>query len=129
MTEQETINNEVQIKLASHDEKFNSVMARVDALIGEMRDFKNEMRSQNLLRAKEIAEISKKHEDDMKEIAKQRESDKAKHDADMKEINNRIDEKFEKILNQMQNMAIAAVVGVGAVVVGVISFVVSIINK
>ena len=129
MTEQERINNEVQIKLASHDEKFNSVMAKVDALIGELRDFKNEMRTQNLLRAKEISELGKKiesaqekHDADMKAIAKQR-------DEDMKEINTRIESKFDKLSGQIQNLVIASVVGVGAVVVGVISFVVSVINK
>ena len=102
MTEQEIINNEVQIRLARQDEKFDAVMARVDMLVGEMRDFKNETRQQNLLRAKEISELGKKH------------------DADIKEINTRIDEKFERLLSQIQNMAIAAV-GVGAVVAAVVS--------
>ena len=58
----------------------------------EMKDFKNEMRDRDNRRADEIATL-----------------------------NARIDEKFERILNQIQTMAIAAVVGIGAVVVGVVS--------
>ena len=106
MAAQENFNNEVKTKLAIQDEKFNAVLARVDAtnqrvddLIGEFRDFKAEMRQQNEMRANEI-EASRKRND---------------------ELNAKIDEKFEKILSQMQSLAIAAVVGVGAIVVGVVS--------
>ena len=49
MTEQETINSDVQTKLAIHDEKFNSVMTKIDStnekidnLISEMRDRDNQ---------------------------------------------------------------------------------------
>lgn len=52
MTEQETINNEVQLKLALQDAKFNQFME-------EMKDFKTEMRQQNQMRAAEISEIRK----------------------------------------------------------------------
>jgi len=52
MTEQERINNDVQMKLALQDAKFNQFMQ-------EMKDFKNEMRQQNQMRADEIAEIRK----------------------------------------------------------------------
>ena len=50
MTEQEKINAEVQTKLALQDAKFNMFME-------EMRDFKDEMRQQNKMRAEEIREI------------------------------------------------------------------------
>ena len=103
MTDQEKINNEVQTKLTIHDEKFN-------AFIREMQDFKNEMRSQNLLRAKEIAELRQKQD-----------AAQAKHDAEMKALNEKIDSKFDKLSSQIQNMAIAAVVGVGAIVWAVVS--------
>ena len=43
----------------------------------------------------------------------------AKHDADMKDLNARIDSKFDSLMNQIQNMAIAAVVGFGAIAVAV----------
>lgn len=92
MTEQERINSEVQMKLAVQDEKFNTVMARIDALVGEMRDRDNQ-------RAAEVHELRIKHD----------------------ELNTKIDEKFEKILSQLQNMAIATVVGVGAIVWAVVS--------
>lgn len=69
----------------------------------EMKDFKNEMRDRDNRRADEIATVN------------------ARYDAEIKAINSRIDEKFKKILSQMQSMAIAAVVGVGAIVVGVVS--------
>ena len=69
-----------------------SVKETTDNLKAEMQDFKNEMRDRDNRRADEI-----------------------------NALNTKIDEKFEKILSQMQNMAIAAVVGVGAVVAAVVS--------
>ena len=106
----------------------------------EMRDFKNEMRTQNILRAKEIAELSQKiehaqevHNADMKEVNEKYNADmkivNEKHNADMKIVNDRIESKFDKLSGQVQNIVIAAVIGVGAVVVGVVSFVISVINK
>ena len=50
MTDQERINAEVQTKLALQDAKFNS-------FVQEMRDFKEEMRQQNQLRAEDMREI------------------------------------------------------------------------
>lgn len=95
----------------------NVMAAKVDAVSDKIDLVVGEMRQQNLLRAKEIAELRQKHDADMKEIAKQREAD----NAEMKAMNKSIDEKFEKILSQMQNMAIAVVVGVGAIVWAVVS--------
>ena len=127
MTEQEL--NDLQrhsavqdARISNLDTKFEMFMQSIDRSLAEMRerdkiraeemkDFKNEMRTQNLLRAKEISELNKKHENDMKEV------------------NARIESKFDKLSGQVQNIVIAAVVGVGAVVVGVVSFVVSVINK
>ena len=70
---QEEINNEVQIRLAVHDEKFNSLLAKMDAtnskvdsLADEMKDFKEEMRQQNQMRAAENAEIR----NEIREISK-----------------------------------------------------------
>ena len=54
MTEQERINNEVQMKLAMQDAKFNQFMQ-------EMRDRDNQ-------RAEDMREIRQKQEADMKEI-------------------------------------------------------------
>ena len=50
MTEQEKINAEIQTKLALQDAKFNMFMQ-------EMREFKDEVRQQNQMRAEEIREI------------------------------------------------------------------------
>ena len=47
----------------------------------------------------------------MNELQQQRE--------DIRQINARIDSKFDSLMNQIQNMAIAAVVGFGAIAVAV----------
>lgn len=68
MTEQEKINAEVHEKLLVHDEKFNSVMTKIDEKFNsfvremadfkrEMQDFKQEMRDRDNQRHAEIAEI------------------------------------------------------------------------
>ena len=41
-----------------------------------------------------------------------------KHDADIKALNERIEAKFDKLSSQIQNLTIAAVVGIGAIVIG-----------
>ena len=94
MTEQERINAEVQTKLAMQDAKFNVFMQ-------EMRDRDNQ-------RADDIREMRQKHDADMK-VAQE------KHDADMKAI----DAKIDRLGDKIQNMAIAAIVGFGAIAVAV----------
>ena len=91
MTEQERINAEVQTKLALQDAKF-------DAFVQEMRDFKNEMREQNQMRATEIQEI------------------RQKQDADIREIRASIDGMGKHV----SNLAITSMAAIGAMVVTVI---------
>lgn len=66
MTEQEFINNEVQVKLARQDEKFNAIMARIDATNEKVDNLISEMRDRDNRRADEITEIR----NDIKEIYK-----------------------------------------------------------
>ena len=66
MADIETRVTEVEKKQAVTD-------AKIDAFIQEMRDFKNEMRQQNEMRANEIRDLQKRQEEDRR-----------KHDADMK---------------------------------------------
>ena len=114
MTEQEKINLETQRQLAMQDAKFN-------AFVEEMREFKNEMRQQNQMRAEEIREIR----NDMKAAQE-------KHDADIKEIRNDMKDLRNEIhgtLKHIQNLTlasmgltVAAVIGILAVAVGVLGF-------
>ena len=80
---------------------------KIEIVDAKFNQFMEEMRSRDDKRAAEVAEIRN----------------------DIKEIYKATDSKFEKLSSQLQNMAIAIVVGVGALVVGVISFVVSNIPK
>lgn len=57
MTEQETVNNEVHEKLAIHDEKFNSLILKIDATNNRIDDFINEMRDRDNQRAEDMREI------------------------------------------------------------------------
>ena len=93
MTEQERINIAVQAQIAAQNARIDTVLAKVDTIIGEMRDRDNQ-------RAAEITELRKKH------------------DADIKELNQKIDSKFDKLSAQIQNLTIAAIVGIGAIVLG-----------
>ena len=123
MTEQENIT--IQSRVSSLETKFEMFMQ-------EMRDFKTEMRQQNEMRANEIRDLQRKHDE---EQAK-REAAQAKHDADMLEMNQRfyskfdemdkkIDSKFDKLSDQLHTMTIAAVVGFDAIVVAIGGLVVS----
>ena len=108
MTEQENIN--IQSRVSSLETKFEMFMQ-------EMRDFKTEMRQQNEMRANEIRDLKKKHDE---EQAK-REAAQAKHESDMREINKKIDDKFDKISSQLQMMSVTTILGVGAIVWAIVS--------
>ena len=82
-----------QVINAQLNAKIDIQNTKIDAFIEEMKDFKQEMRDRDNRRADEI-----------------------------NALNVKIDEKFERILGQIQNMTIAAVVGVGAIVIGIVSF-------
>lgn len=113
--------SERDIKIAQTKQEVDDFKSIVENFIQEMRDRDNKRDEDIRELRKRQDEAHAKHEADMKEIAKQRETDKAAHDAEMQAINARIDEKFDKLSSQIQNMAIAAVVGVGAIVWAVVS--------
>ena len=97
---QEEINNEVQIRLAVHDEKFNSFTREMQSFKDEMQDFKQEMRKQNEMRAAEIAEFRQS----------------------IREIYQATDAKFDSInksIASMQNQNIFVIIGVIAIAVAV----------
>ena len=100
MTEQETINNEVQMKLALQDAKFNQFME-------EMRDRDNR-------RAEEIAEIRA----DIKEIYKAT-------DAKITDIKNSVD----SMNKHVQTLSITAMGGIIAAGVGIAAMVIAVLLK
>ena len=98
--------------MTPQEKKINQVEKRVDSLeavfksfMQEMRDFKTEMRQQNKMRAEEIMEM------------------RQKHDADMKEIRTSIDGMGKHV----QNLTVAAIVGIGAAVAGIGAIAVTVI--
>lgn len=85
----------------TNQEKINSELQMKLAMQdAKFSVFMQEMRDRDNQRAAEIMEL------------------RQKHDADMKEINAKIDSKFDKLSGQIQSLTIAAVVGIGAIVIG-----------
>ena len=105
MAEQEQINHEVQMKLALQDAKFN-------AFVQEMRDFKDEMRQQNQMRAEEIRELRQKQEDDMREIR-----------TSISNMQNSISDMGKHV----RNLSITAMAAVGGMTVAVGAMVVTVV--
>ncbi|MBQ6004801.1 MAG: hypothetical protein IJL14_00960 [Selenomonadaceae bacterium] len=89
MTELEQLSVNVQRQIDAQNARIDSVIAKVDMLVIESQQQREDIR-----RAQE------------------------KHDADIKEMNARIESKFDKLSSQIQSLTIAAVVGVGAIVIG-----------
>ena len=83
------------------ESRVSNLETKFEMFMQEMREFKQEMRNKDNQRHAEIMEM------------------RQKYDA----MNVKIDEKFDKLSSQIQNMAIAAVIGVGAIVWAVISVV------
>ena len=103
MTEQEQINVNLQTHVSSLETKFEAFMRAHE-------DFKTEMRQQNEMRANEIRDLQKKQDEE-----------RAKREADMREINKKIDDKFDKISSQLQMMSVTTILGVGAIVWAIVS--------
>ena len=101
---------DLENRVSSLETKFEVFVQEMRDFKEEMRDFKTEMRQQNEMRAAEI-----------RELREQREKDNAKHDADIKELNQKIDDKFDKLSSQMVTMSITTILGVGAIVWAVFS--------
>ena len=90
------------------EQRVDRLETRFDMFMQEMRDFKTEMRQQNEMRANEIREL-RQRQDAMQ----------AKHENDMREMNKKIDDKFDKLSDQLHTMTITAVIGFGAIVVAI----------
>lgn len=98
--------NNLDARVTSLERQVAVVAAKVDAVISELQDFKNEMRASRARQDEDIREIRARQDADMKEI-------RSRQDADMKEIR-------EILNNNVRNMFITVIIGVGAMVVAVL---------
>lgn len=115
MTEQENFNVETQSRVSNLETKFETFMQSFDDFKQEMRDFKTEMRNRDNQRATEIMEIRQRQE-----------AAQAKHNADMIDLQKNfydkmdtMDTKIDGIGKHVQNLTVAAMVGIGAAVIGI----------
>lgn len=81
--------DKLETKFATLEQQVAAVVTKVDMLVEESKQQREDIR-----RAQE------------------------KHDADIKELNSKIESKFDKLSSQIQSLTIAAVVGIGAIVIG-----------
>lgn len=111
MANETNVTNSANERSASLESQISAVVARVDMLVGEMRDRDNQ-------RANEIAEMRKKHDEDVKNI-------NSATDAKIAEIKNSVDSMGKHI----QTLTITAMVGIIAAGIGVAAMVWSVINR
>ena len=97
---------DLQRHSAIQDARISNLETKFEMFMNSLQDFKNEMRQQTEMRAAEIKETR----DSIKEIYQTTDAKVSK-----------IESKIDALSKHIQNMAIAAVVGVGAIVVGVVS--------
>lgn len=88
--------DKIEFKFSTLAEQVATVAAKVDMLVIE----------------------SQQQREDIRRLNERQDAAQAKHEADIKEMNARIESKFDKLSNQIQSLTIAAVVGVGAIVIG-----------
>ena len=108
--------------MADLENRVSSLETKVSVIETKVDMFIEEMRRQNEMRAAEIARVDAKFEAKMEKLREDREKDNAKHEADIKAINERIDAKIDTISKELRGMAIATILGVGAIVAGVMGF-------
>lgn len=114
--------NERDIKIAQTKQEVDDFKMVIESFIAEMRDRDNQ-RAAEIARveaqtAAKIEALREKREDDMKALAEQREKDAAKNEATANELRKEIRDSVKHI----QNTAIAAVIGIVAIGVGILRF-------
>ena len=97
MTEQERINENLQRQIDAQNARIDNVLTKVDMVIAE----------------------SQQQREDMRRLWERQDAMQARHDSDMREMNKKIDDKFDKLSEQIHTMTIAAVVGFGAIAAAV----------
>ena len=118
--------DKLEIRFATLSEQFAATMAKVDTIIGEMRDRDNQ-------RITEIQAMQQKHDADMKDMRQKHNADmkdmRQKHDADMKEIHQKHDADMKELredikgtIKHIQGLTIASMVGIMAIAIGVLGF-------
>ena len=105
---------ELENRVNALEIKTTTIESKVDAFIQEMRDFKTEMRDRDNQRAAEIREIRQSQEAMRK---------------DMYAVVDRMDQKIDGIGKFVQNLTIAAMVGIGAAVVGIGAMTFAVVTK
>ena len=105
---------ELENRVNALEIKTITIEAKVDAFIQEMRDFKTEMRDRDNQRAAEIREIRQSQEAMRK---------------DMYALVDRMEQKIDGIGKFVQNLTVAAIVGIGTAVVGIGAVTVAIVMK
>lgn len=106
MPDNENNLTDLQRHSAIQDARISNLETKFEMFMNSLQDFKNEMRQQNEMRAAEIKETR----DSIKEIYQATDAKVSK-----------IESKIDSLSKHIQNMAIAAVVGVAAVVATVVS--------
>ena len=101
--------------MTEQEKKINNIENRVDTLEATFKMFMQEMRDRDNQRAEDIRELRQ----DMKNM-------QAKHDADMKGLQkdfytkmDNMDKKLDGVVKHVQNLTVAAMVGIGAAVAGI----------
>ena len=118
------VDNNVEQRVSDVEKRQAVLDAKFDAFIDEMRDFKQEMRQQNEMRAREIMELRR-------ETDKKFERMEAKFDQKFDKIDqkfDKIDEKFDRLESKIDSvnmyahqMFIAAAIGIGAMILTVVA--------
>ncbi|MBR7025454.1 MAG: hypothetical protein IKI08_05545 [Selenomonadaceae bacterium] len=80
------------------ERRITNLESNVNNLIAEMRDFKNEMRQQNKMRAEEIREIRQ----------------------DMKNMQASLDAKIDGMGKHVRNLSVATIIGVATIAITVV---------
>ena len=111
---QDTFETTVRAYIESQKQRDEDFRAEMRDFKTEMREFKTEMRDRDNQRAAEIREIRQSQEAMRK---------------DMYALVDRMDQKIDGIGKFVQNLTVAAIVGIGAAVVGIGAVTVAIVMK
>ena len=128
--QQEEIVRQIGGMLQNFQEK---MQIQVDDIKEQMTDMRMEMRDRDNQRHAEIMALQKKHDADIRELRAESNAKFDKIDAKFAQIDekfDKIDEKFERmdnkidnLINHSHNLFVAASVGIGAVLIGIVTLI------
>lgn len=113
---------ELETRVSELERNVDRVMTKLDMFIEESREARKKLDA-------DLREAREKHDADMRDMREKHDADMRDMRNDMKTIQLNLDTKIDGMGKHVRNLTVAAMVGIGAAVIGIAAMVVAVFLK